>query len=204
MLYPPEWIARRDRRTAGAAGGCILIRPAALQAAVGIAAVRGELIDDCALAAAVKRTGGSLWLGVSDDTQSLRSYQSFSDFRETITRTAFTQLRYSGLLLAAILAGLVFLHAMPVFAALNGSVTGLLAWFTMSALYWPMVRFYRLPVADALFLPFIAGFYGIATVESAVQYWRGRGGNWKGRHQAHDTARGVAPLYPSGTSERHF
>jgi hypothetical protein len=32
-------------------------------------------------------------------------------------------------------------------------------------------------------LPLIALFYTIATLDSAVRYWTGRGGLWKGRVQ---------------------
>ena len=40
LLYPPDWIRSARHRTAGAAGGCMLIRPEALQRAGGIAAIR--------------------------------------------------------------------------------------------------------------------------------------------------------------------
>ncbi len=66
MLYPPAWIRDPRRKTAGAAGGCILIRREMLERIGGIAAIRGELIDDCALARAVKRAGGRVWLGLSE------------------------------------------------------------------------------------------------------------------------------------------
>ncbi len=46
-----------------------------------------------------------------------------------------------------------------------------------------MIRFYRLPLLWAFTLPFIAMFYAGATIHSAMQYWRGRGGVWKGRAQ---------------------
>jgi hopene-associated glycosyltransferase HpnB len=53
-LYPPSWIANPKAKTAGAAGGCILLRTKALQRIGGLAAIRNEVIDDCALAQAVK------------------------------------------------------------------------------------------------------------------------------------------------------
>ena len=39
-----------------------------------------------------------------------------------------------------------------------------------------------------LTLPFSAAFYTLATLHSAVQYWRGRGGDWKGRAQDRSSA----------------
>ena len=50
-LYPPAWIARDGAATAGAAGGCMLVRPQALARSGGLAAIRAQIIDDCSLAA---------------------------------------------------------------------------------------------------------------------------------------------------------
>ena len=97
-LYPPRWIADPKTRTAGAAGGCILLRSAAFQRIGGFTAIRNEVIDDCALARAVKRTGGKIWMGLTRASVSLRAYTTFREIRDLIARTAFTQLRYSPLL----------------------------------------------------------------------------------------------------------
>jgi hopene-associated glycosyltransferase HpnB len=184
MLYPPAWIRRADRRTAAAAGGCVLLRPSVLDRIGGIEAIRAELIDDCALAREVKRGGGSVWLGISDTVRSIREYPEFSDIRRMVVRTAFTQLKYSPVLLIGTLAGMGFLYVLPVAAAFAGSAFGLLAWMLMTALYLPMVRFYRQPAAMAMLLPAAGLFYTAATLESAIRFWRGQGGTWKGRHQA--------------------
>jgi hopene-associated glycosyltransferase HpnB len=93
LLYPPAWIARADRRIAGAAGGCILLRPAALERIGGLRAIRSQIIDDCALARAVKDAGGSIWLGLTRSARSVRSYGSFTEIGRMISRTAFNQLR---------------------------------------------------------------------------------------------------------------
>ena len=89
LLYPPAWIRSPRHSTAGAAGGCILIRRTTLEAAGGIEAIRAELIDDCALAAAVKRNGGRVWLGLSAGTRSVRPYTTFGEIGAMISRTAF-------------------------------------------------------------------------------------------------------------------
>lgn len=187
MLYPPAWIADPRRATAGAAGGCLLIRAEALERIGGIAAIAGEWIDDCALARAVKRSGGRVWLGLSEDTLSLREYATFGEMGRMISRTAFTQLGYSAWLLAGTVAGLVVTYLVPPVAALAGGVgaaaLGSAAWLAMSLAYWPAVRFYRQPVYWAPLLPLAAAFYLGATVHSAVVYWCGRGGEWKGRRQ---------------------
>jgi hopene-associated glycosyltransferase HpnB len=188
MLYPPRWIAGPNDSTAGAAGGCILLRRNVLAPIGGIAAIRGEVIDDCALARVVKKTGGRIWMGLTRTSVSLRSYVTFAEIRNMIARTAFTQLHYSILYLVTALAGLLFTFLLPWFSFLSGEDP---AWFLastaiclMTVTFGVTVRFYGLPWPWALTLPFAAVFYGYATCVSAVRYWLGRGGQWKGRAQA--------------------
>lgn len=187
LLYPPRWISSGKHKTAGAAGGCVLIRPEALERAGGIAEIRGEVIDDCALARQVKRSGGRLWLGLTEERRSERRYSSFGEVGRMIARTAFKQLDHSMLLLLGTLAGLFVTYVLPVTLLFSGNVFaagfGALAWLMMAAAYWPMVRFYRQNSIWSLALPGIAVFYAAATVASAVQYWTGKGGQWKGRAQ---------------------
>jgi hopene-associated glycosyltransferase HpnB len=188
MLYPPRWIADPNASTAGGAGGCILLRRNVLAPIRGLAAIRGEVIDDCALARAVKKNGGRIWMGLTRASVSLRSYGTFAEIRDLIARTAFTQLRYSFLLLVATLAGLfvTYLLAWICFFTLDepGWLLASTAISIMTATYGATVRFYGLPWLWALTLPFAAIFYGYATFLSAVRYWLGRGGQWKGRAQA--------------------
>lgn len=187
MLYPPAWVARRDRRTAAAAGGCILIRPSALERIGGIASIRGEIIDDCALARAVKRTGGGIWLGVSNETRSIREYSTFADIRATISRTAFAQLHHSALLFGATLLGMAVIYLAPPLLLFTrhplAAIFGLASWFFMMIAYSPILRFYGRSVAWAPLLPLVALFYMSATIDSALSYWTGRGGLWKDRVQ---------------------
>ena len=186
-LYPPRWIAAPNRRTAGAAGGCVLIRPAALERAGGIAALRAQIIDDCALARAVKDAGGSVWLGLTRDARSIRRYGSFAQIGAMISRTAFNQLNHSYLLLAGTVLGLTCTYLLPPLLLLTGNpvaiALGAAAWVLMTLAYLPMVRFYGLSAPWSLALPAVAAFYGAATVHSALQYRLGRGGTWKGRAQ---------------------
>jgi hopene-associated glycosyltransferase HpnB len=187
MLYPPAWVATRNRNTAAAAGGCILIRPSALDRIGGIAAIRGEIIDDCALARAVKRTGGRIWLGVADDTRSIRAYGSFSEIRSMISRTAFAQLHHSTLLLLGTILGMAVIYVAPPLLLFTpnalAACLGLAAWILMIVAYTPALRFYGRSVAWAPTLPLVALFYMSATIDSALSYWTGRGGVWKDRIQ---------------------
>jgi hopene-associated glycosyltransferase HpnB len=196
LLYPPAWIRNSPRSSAGAAGGCMLIRPRALERAGGLEAIRAEIIDDCALARSVKRSGGRVSLWLTDGSASVRPYRSWSGIGQMISRTAFNQLRHSAWMLAVTLVGLFIVYLVPVLLLLARStaplVLGALACGLMALAYFPMVRFYGLHPGWALTLPFAAVFYAGATVHSAVRYWRGRGGEWKGRVQ--DTPAAIAGL----------
>ena len=188
MLYPPRWIADPNASTAGAAGGCILLRRNVLAPIGGMDSIRGEVIDDCALARAVKRRGGNIWMGLTRASVSLRSYGTFAEIRDLIARTAFTQLHYSFLLLIVTLIGLFATYLLPWIAFFILDDPGWLLASTaisiMTATYGATVRFYGLPWLWALTLPFAAAFYGYATFLSALRYWLGRGAHWKGRAQA--------------------
>jgi hopene-associated glycosyltransferase HpnB len=188
MLYPPKWIGNRNSRIAGAAGGCILVRRNALERIGGISAIRPEVIDDCALARAVKRSGGAIWMGLTRKSVSLRSYASFGEICDLIARTAFTQLNYSGLVLLGTIVGMLVTYVAPVVFSFEAvrvvERVSFVAWALMTVSYLPTVRFYRLSPLWAPLLPVAAIFYSYATVLSAARYWMGRGGQWKGRVQA--------------------
>jgi hopene-associated glycosyltransferase HpnB len=187
MLYPPAWVARRNRSTAAAAGGCILIRPSALDRIGGIAAIRSAIIDDCALARAVKRTGGGIWLGVTNDSQSIRDYTTFAEIRAMISRTAFAQLHHSAFLLAGTILGMAIVYLAPPLLLFTrnplAAFFGLAAWLLMIFTYVPTLRFYDRSIVWAPLLPLVALFYLSATLDSALAYWTGRGGVWKDRVQ---------------------
>jgi hopene-associated glycosyltransferase HpnB len=185
MLYPPEWVSSPRHRTAAAAGGCILVRAEALARIGGIAAIRNELIDDCALGREIKRNG-RVWLGLAQHTHSIRGYDGFGGIGHMISRTAFYQLRHSGwLMMATVLGMAITFLGPPVLLCFGGwaAVWGGAAWLMMSTAFWPTLRFYSRSPLWAPLLPVIAMFYTGATVHSAVRYWLGHGGEWKGRLQ---------------------
>jgi hopene-associated glycosyltransferase HpnB len=188
MLYPPRWIADPKARTAGAAGGCILLRRSAIERFGGMAAIRSELIDDCALARAVKKSGGKIWMGLTRASLSLREYGKFAEIRDMIARTAVAQLRFSFVLLVVALIGLfvTFLLAWILFFTGDDPawIMASTAVSVMTTTFLLTVRFYGLSPIWAFTLPAAALFYGYATCVSAVRYWLGRGGQWKGRAQA--------------------
>lgn len=191
QLYPPAWIADPRSKTAGAAGGCMLIRPESLASAGGIEAIRGEIIDDCALAKAVKRNGGRVSLDATESSRSLRGYATFAEIGRMIARTAFNQLRHSFWLLLVAVAGLLLTHVAPIVAVASAQKIAMMlggaAWAAMTVSYLPTVRLYRLNPLWALSLPVASLFFLGATVWSAMRHWSGKGGEWKGRAQDYST-----------------
>jgi hopene-associated glycosyltransferase HpnB len=186
LLYPFAKVNNPRDKTAGAAGGTVLIRREALRRIGGIEAIRDALIDDVALARAVKK-GGAIYLGHSGLAQSIRPYPRTADIWAMITRSAFTQLDYSAVILAGTILGLALVWFVAPCAMLFGSLlswrfwAGLVTYGLGAYSYFPTLTRYNLPKWLALALPGIAAVYMAATIASAVQYWRGNGAKWKNR-----------------------
>jgi hopene-associated glycosyltransferase HpnB len=182
QLYPPSWIANPRSRTAGAAGGCMLVRAETLERAGGLKSIAGARIDDCALAARIKSAGGRLWLGASAATESVRDYPAFGDILHMISRSAYTQLRYSPLLLMTTVAGMLLTYITPILLWITPAWPfGLAAYLLMAASFVPVLRLYRRSPLWSLLVPAMAAFYVAATVHSAWRHSVGHGAEWKGR-----------------------
>ncbi|MGW0942998.1 glycosyltransferase [Streptomyces sp. NPDC002623] len=196
QLYPFRRIGRRGARTAAAAGGCVLLRTEAAERARIPDAIRQAVIDDVALARAVKSGGGHIWLGLADRVDSVRPYPRLHDLWRMVSRSAYAQLRHNPLLLVGTVLGLALVYLAPPLALLGGlavgstaaAVFGGLAWLVMTGTYLPMLRYCRQPLWLAPLLPFTAFLYLLMTVDSAVQHYRGRGAAWKGRTYARPDA----------------
>ena len=192
MLYPFACVNRPQSAVAAAAGGCMLIRSDALRKAGGIEVVRAALIDDCALAKALK-AHGPIWLGLTERVRSVRRYPALADIRRMVARSAYAQLRYSPLVLLATIAGMALAYLVPPLLAIFGSGAarwiGAGTWALMFVAFQPTLRFYRLSPLWGLALPVIALQYMLFTLDSAHQYVRGQGGSWKGRVQANVSER---------------
>jgi hopene-associated glycosyltransferase HpnB len=184
MLYPFALVNRPDAKVAAAAGGTALIRRSALERIGGIASIKGALIDDVMLAKSVKR-GGTIYLGHSGLATSIRPYPRIGDIWHMITRTAFTQLRYSGALLLLTLLGLTLVWWVPIGEAVVGRGwergCGAVAFALAAVSFVPTLRRYGRNPLWSLGLPLIALFYMAATLSSALNYWRGSGARWKNR-----------------------
>ncbi|WP_435118837.1 glycosyltransferase [Amycolatopsis thermoflava] len=184
MLYPFRRV-NGPGRTAAAAGGCCLVRRAALERAGGVAAIRDAVIDDVALGRLLKRAGSRIWLGLAGDVRSVRPYPSLRSLWDMVARSAYTQLRHSPALLAGTVLGLALVFLAPPVLTLAGAgparLPALAAWLLMTLTYVPMLRYYRQPWPAALLLPVTATLYLLMTVDSAVRHRRGHGAAWKGR-----------------------
>jgi hopene-associated glycosyltransferase HpnB len=187
LLYPFAWVNRPESDTAAGAGGCMLVRADALRAAGGIDVIRDALIDDCALAAEMKKQG-PIWIGLTDRVQSIRPYPHWNDIRRMVARSAYAQLGYSPLMLIGTTLGLLLTYLVPPFTALFASgwaqLFGIVAWALMAIAFQPTLRFYRLSPLWGLALPAITFLFMLYTLDSAYQYATGKGGTWKGRVQA--------------------
>ncbi|MFD3734560.1 glycosyltransferase [Streptomyces sp. NPDC058632] len=189
QLYPFRRIGRDGSRTAAAAGGCVLLRAETAGRARIPDAIRQAVIDDVALARAVKAAGGRVWLGLADGVDSVRPYPRLDDLWRMVSRSAYAQLRHSPVLLAGTVAGLALVYLVPPVAVVAGLVAkstpavaaGAAAWLVMAGTYVPMLRYCRQPLWLAPLLPFTAFLYLLMTVDSAVRHYRGRGAAWKGR-----------------------
>jgi hopene-associated glycosyltransferase HpnB len=196
QLFPFRRVNVPGSRTAAAAGGCMLVRREVLDKAGGLAPIRGALIDDVALGRLIKGQRGRTWLGLSRQVVSVRPYSGLASLWQMVARSAYTQLRYSPVVLAGTLTGLLFLYALPPAGAIAGLVAvlaggdgtaalalgaGLAGWALMSLSYLPMLRLYRLSPLRAPGLPLIALLYAAMTADSARRHYAGLGAEWRGR-----------------------
>jgi hopene-associated glycosyltransferase HpnB len=193
MLFPFRWVRNPRARTAAAAGGCVLLDRAAFARAGGFAAIRGAVIDDCALARLMKARG-PIWLGLTDRAESLRAYPGLGDIRRMVARTAFAQLGYSPALLAGTVAAMAIVFLSPPLLTLfagSGAARwcGALAWGAMALAFAPTLRRFGLSPLRALALPAIAAAYTLFTLDSALAELRGLGGMWKGEPNPRSDAR---------------
>lgn len=198
QLYPFRQVNKRGSGTAAAAGGCMLVRRAALAAAGDLDSIKGARIDDVALGGLLKHAspGNDCWLGFSTDVISRRRYDRTAEIWDMVARSAYTQLRYSPVLLAGTVLGMVALYVLPVAAVVAGAllatpalaILGLAAWAIMAASYVPVLRLSGVSPAWAVCLPLIGVLYTAMTISSAVRHHAGRGGEWKGRIINHEQA----------------
>jgi hopene-associated glycosyltransferase HpnB len=185
LLYPFSLGNNPSSALGVAAGGCILVRSDALRKTGAFASIRNAIIDDCALAASVKKSGGRTWTGLSLSVRSHRPYPHLSDFWEMVERTAFTQLRYSIWLLIATTFLMVLVFWFPWSGLLSSSFAvrcfAVAGFCAMISTYLTTLRYYQRAFLWAPMLPFVGSLFLLMTWSSALRYWRGKRSEWKGR-----------------------
>lgn len=185
LIYPFGLANSSSSRVAAAAGGCVLLDVRALQAIGGFASLRDAIIDDCALARRVKDAGFGTWIGLTRSAISHRRYRGLADIWRMVARTAFTQLRYSWLLLALCTVLMVVCLLTPVALVFSPDpmtrAAALAAWLFMWFAYLPTLRFYEVPVLWGLLMPLIGLLFLAMTWDSARRFVRGERSAWRGR-----------------------
>ncbi len=193
-LYPFRLVNNKHRRTAGAAGGCILVNRETLAAAGGVEAIHSALIDDCALGRLIKTFGGRVWLGFTRSVWSVREYKTLRSVWDMVARSAFHQLNYSVVKLLGTLIGMLLIYAAPPVITIIGALAaagaaqglglvllGGATWMIMALSFVPILRHQQAPAWQAPLLPIAGTLYTAMTLSSAWRHITGRSGMWKGR-----------------------
>ena len=186
LLYPFHLSNLPGSRTAAAAGGCMLIETKILNELGGFESIRNALIDDCSLAKKVKESGHKTWIGLTLSAISIRRYDRLSEIWRMISRTAYTQLNHSILLLFLCTILMIIAFVMPYVAILQKEPTsiaiGIITLCIQAVCYLPILRYYSISPIYALSLPLVAMFYLLFTLSSAYCYYFDKGATWKERH----------------------
>lgn len=172
QLYPFRWVNRPGARTAAAAGGCVLLRADAAERARVPESIRQSVIDDVALARAVKRAGrgptatargagasagapgvpggraagGRVWLGLAERVDSVRPYPHPRELWRMVSRSAYAQLRHNPALLALTVVGLAVVYLAPPVAVGVGAWRGERVTWLVGGLAWAVMAGTFLPM----------------------------------------------------------
>lgn len=196
MIYPFRRANDATSGEAAAAGGCLLVRRAALERAGAFGSLHDAIIDDCTLARKVKNEGFNTWIGLTRSARSLRGYGGLAAIAAMVARTAYTQLRYSPWLLALCTLAMALAFWVPAAALVLGPeaarLAGVAAVAIMLVTFVPLLRYYGMSAGWGVALPAAATAYLAMTWWSAWRYARGVRSQWKERvYPRHgDAARG--------------
>ena len=193
--YPLAEVNDPRSPLAAANGIFLLVRRDAYEAVGGHRRVAGEILEDVALARAVKAQGFPIWFAPGQGLVAARMYRNFSEIRLGWTKNLYllldgkmsrVMIRASQLFLTG-LAPLLFLTAMGIMA-LNGAgipSLGIIALATAWAVALVAEALYRSRRGDD---PIMAWSHPVAAacvlyflLESTVRHRFGMGITWKGR-----------------------
>lgn len=167
------------------AGGCVFLKTSALESLGGFSVLKGAIIDDCTLAQKLKERGFKTWIGLTRSVTSHRGYDDLKAIWNLVARSAFTQLRYSFLILVGCTLMMMLMFWIPWIGVtqrnLLTSIMGFAGVLLMLGLYRPTLKFYNLSPLWSLALPVIGTLYLMMTWTSAFRFYRGQRSIWKGR-----------------------
>ncbi len=192
LLYPFSSSNNPKSHVAAAAGGCILIETQALKKIDAFTSIHDALIDDCTLAARVKQAGFQTWVGLTHSAKSQRGYDELKPIWDMVARTAYTQLKYSPVLLFICTLLMVSMFWAAPFAFLVATdatiiVISFMTWIAMFLTYSPTLIYYHRSLLWGLTLPIIGTLYLAMTWASARRYWQGERASWKDRRYESNT-----------------
>jgi hopene-associated glycosyltransferase HpnB len=185
LLYPFRLSNSKVVKVAAAAGECLLLETRLIGGIGSFRALRGKLIDDCALARKVKFLGHKTWIGLTHSVGSLRFYDHLSEIWNMVARMAFRQLRYSVLLLFLCTAVMAMASWLPVagllFPVVIAKLISTVALCVMVLTCYPTLKFYGLSRRWGIAMPPVGRLYLGMPWTSAVRFWQGKGSRWKGQ-----------------------
>jgi len=199
LAFPPRKVNDPSSPQAVANGQYFMIRRAVYDAIGGYQAIRGEIVEDKAIAELVKRAGYRLLIADGRGLVNTRMYTSLVEMWEGWTKNIFLGLRgQPGLLALGVFGALLALLAalfMPVWPLLGlgwylrGGNWEALAIIAESLLVWGYLlwerarasRWFDISAWYALTLPLGSAIFAAMMIASAWKVRSGRGVTWKGR-----------------------
>jgi cellulose synthase/poly-beta-1,6-N-acetylglucosamine synthase-like glycosyltransferase len=184
QLYSYAAVNDPESPAAAANGQYLLIRRDAYEAVGGHAAVRGQVLEDVALARRVKEAGMPLYFAPDDRLVRVRMYDTFRAMWEGWTKNLCPLVTWSGrgvtreLLSVLPWIPLLLLALAPVSPVV--AVLGLLLLAGRHAAYAATLRRNRFPASGVVYYMLAVLLYCAALAASDWRYARGRV-TWKGR-----------------------
>lgn len=179
----------QDPRFIAAHGGFMLIHKDSYKRCGGHEAIRSNIVDDMALARAVKKAGDQVTLADITDEAEMRMYHNASEVWKGYRKNIYAGLGRSPLILLAVLSMYMLLYVFPLGAFISFSVTGQAeeaAWALSASLLGIAIK--RVSDASAkqsVWLCLLISVSILCLVAIAISSWwgsrTGQGYEWKGR-----------------------
>jgi glycosyltransferase involved in cell wall biosynthesis len=190
--YPPSKVSDANSPEAAANGQYVLIRRDVYEAVGGHAAVSSNILEDVALARAVKSSGHKIRFRYAADAVRTRMYRNFAQLREGWTKNLALlfpnpgelSLRHFGIFLMTVLTGSAVFRWLwredwRMFATLGPVLSAAIFLFLVLSIYWN-VRGAHFPWKAALLAPIGLPVFAYLLLRSKRAHAKGNV-SWKGR-----------------------